>query len=109
MPFSVNKNIRKFLRFTAIRNRNDDIIIGNHPQITVASLSWMHKKGNRAGGGECGSHFASDMTGFTHTGNNNTSFCILQQIQCSRKITIQIIFQDLKSFNFPINSFNSVF
>ena len=63
----------------AFGNTNDDIVVANHPQITVDSVGRMHKNSRSTGRIESSHYFLGNNGTFTYTCNDHPSFRIIDQ------------------------------
>ena len=61
----------QFGAFAAPGHRNDHVIAGNHPEITVIGFNRMNEKRRRAGRGKGGGQFRTDMATLADAGDNH--------------------------------------
>ncbi len=89
-PPRMGQHIAQLLGFAGIGDQDADILGGDHAQIAMAGLGWVDKMRGRTGRGKGGGHFARDVAGFAHAGNDHPSGGIQQGVNRAVKAVVQI-------------------
>src|SRR5262249_60281124 len=86
-------DVFQFSRLAGPREREDDVIVGDHSKIAMTCFARMHEKGRCSGGCEGRSNLASDVAGLSHTGHNDSALRRADDIDGSRKAAAKTVVQ----------------
>ncbi len=69
----IGEKAEDFFRFTAGRERNDDIALGEHAEVAVDGFRRVKKDRGAAGGAECGGNLLCDDAALAHSGDDDAA------------------------------------
>ena len=103
--FEHRQNANQLLGFAAVGNSQHHVYRLDHAQVTMAGLSGVDKHCWRSGGGQSCSHFAADVTTFTHPHNYHTAPDFEHQVHCLHKRRTNVSLEAQNGIGFDVQRF----
>ena len=80
---------RDFAGFTGIGKRYDEVLRGDHAEVTVAGFARMHEKRRCSGACQRGRDLVTDMARLAHAGDDYPAFAFQHQVAGIVKALVQ--------------------
>ena len=65
------KDVEEFGRLTAVAEGEDDVAVGDQPEVAVEGVEGIEDNGGGTRAGQGGGNFVADMAGFAHAANDD--------------------------------------
>jgi len=82
-------------RLAGVRERDDEVRVRNHPEVTVTGLGGVQEEGGRAGARKRRCDLAGNVPGFSHAGDDDPSLTGKAQTAGLGKARIEPVLQRL--------------